>query len=189
MSENKLPLIFQTGRLNYIYTPLTIILIPLIGIMFFFNFADDPTIPSPLIPPLVTATFIAIGIIMTLFIVLKMKQKVTINEQQIEITTFLGSSTILTWEEVTSLEVTFTGRVNIIDDVGDLILAVLPSDPLGGVKIKLSSANKTSSISFMRIYMREVTKLIEMVNSITKVEPTGKKGKMKKSIWNWNFQT
>ena len=73
MSENKMPLIFQTGRLNYIYTPLTIILIPLIGIMFFINFADDPTIPSPLIPPLVTATFIFIGIIMTVYIVLKMK--------------------------------------------------------------------------------------------------------------------
>ncbi|MHA2029348.1 MAG: hypothetical protein ACW99Q_08150, partial [Candidatus Kariarchaeaceae archaeon] len=74
MSENKLPHIFQTGRLNYTLVPLSLILIPLIGIMFFFNFADDPTIPSPLIVPLVAATFIAIGIIITVYVVLKMKQ-------------------------------------------------------------------------------------------------------------------
>jgi hypothetical protein len=118
-----------------------------------------------------------------------MKQKVTINEQQIEMTTFLGSPTILTWNQVTSLEVTFTGKLNIIDDAGDLILAVLSSDPLGGVKIKLSSANKISSISFMRIYMSKVKELIEAFNSITKVEPSAKKGRMKKTIWKWNFQT
>ena len=41
----------------------------------------------------------------------------------------------------------------------------------------------------MRIYLRNVKELIETVNSITKVEPIGKKGKMKKSIWNWNFPT
>lgn len=125
---------------------------------------------------------------MGLFIFLKMKQKLTIDEQQIEITTYRNSST-LTWGILTSLEVIFTGKIQISNDIGEAIFAaLLASDPAGGVKINITSVNKTDSISFMQIHLSDVKKLIEKVNSITKIEATEKKARMKKSIWNWRFQ-
>ena len=187
MPENNGDLIFRTSRLNYFLVPLTIVLIPLIGIIILFNFSDDPTIPSPLIPPLIASVFILIGLGMSLYIIFKMRQRVIINEQKIDITTFFGSSIILLWETVTSLEITFTGKFTMIDDVGDLLLAALPSGRLGGAKIKLSGENKTTSVSFIRVYSSEVKKMIEKVNSITKVEAIGTSGRMK-SIWTWNFR-
>jgi hypothetical protein len=188
MTENKSPLIMQTSRFYYIFLLLVIVLIPAIGITFFLNFANDPTVPSPIIPPLVGATFIIIGIIMGLLIFLKMKHKLTIDGQQLEITTYRNLTTF-PWEIATSLEVIFTGKIQISSDIGEAIFtALLSSNPAGGVKITITSATSTDSINFMQIQLSEVKKLIEKVNSITKIEATEKRARMKRSIWNWKFQ-
>ncbi|MFW9779322.1 MAG: hypothetical protein ACFFE8_10760 [Candidatus Heimdallarchaeota archaeon] len=188
MSKPQLPLIFQTGRFEYILLPLPLILIPLMGVFTYLNFANDPTLPSPLIPALAGAIFIVIGLLISGWVFLKMKQKLTIDEHQLEITTFMGSPRNFTWDIVTFLEVVFTGKIMVVDSLVDALIEALPSDPLGGAKIKLTSGAQTDSISFMRIHLRQVKQLIDSVISITNIEPTEKQARFKKTTWAWNLQ-
>jgi hypothetical protein len=182
--QDKIPLQFQSDKINYFIVILGSVIICSMGIIFYVNFVNDPTVP-PIVILLAPITLVLVGLLVCIYFLIKLQNQLLIEQESLTFKTLRQSRRFI-WTEINTLEITFNKNISTVDTVS-AILDTLSSATPGGVKVSLTSGDEWVKLSFIRVSPRTLQAAIQAINDVTQ-----KKGEEDRQLtnanWKWDFQ-